>query len=427
MEKRDEGVVVGPVALVKDKVVWKTAVYLPFNFALGMLWGVMLACGVPLAAALTIIWVGVILWAFLTVMVRVAAVIDRRLIKVVYGVEIADPYRPVDAPGVFGKWRIMLMDPATWQDLAFQVVRAPLSFGYLAVSSVGWAFVGMCLISPVLAETGGDAPRLNFGDHLYVVDSFWKGLPLLPLGLLAALLMLYVVKVLGIMHLALAKALLGPSEKQALKAQTVALKASRARGVDAAEAERRRIERDLHDGAQQQLLAVAMDIGRARSKLNSDPDAARELIEQAHSGARAAIAELRDLARGIYPAILTDRGLNSALSALAARAPVPVAIVVDLERRPPAAVESIAYFTVAEALTNVAKYAAATEASVQVSRDGDRVTVVIEDNGLGGARIAAGGGLSGLADRAATIDGTITVDSPPGRGTKITAVLPCDW
>jgi signal transduction histidine kinase len=242
---------------------------------------------------------------------------------------------------------------------------------------------------------------------------------------------LYVTRAMGMMHSSLARVLLGPSESQLetlqLRARADHLQASRARGVDAAESERRRIERDLHDGAQQQLLAVAMDIGRARAKLDTDPEAARALIEQAHAGTREVIGELRNLARGIYPAILTDRGLDPALSSLAARAPVPVEVSVDLSDRPPAAVESIAYFIVAESLANIAKYARATRASVTVHRDQYWVVVEIADNGVGGASAQPGGGLSGLADRAATIDGLLTVNSPPGGPTVIRADLPCTW
>ncbi|GAA3233304.1 sensor histidine kinase [Actinocorallia longicatena] len=418
-----------PLKLVRDRSVWLGALYLPLSSVLGLAWFVGLAGGIPLAGALTIIWVGVLLWALLFLALRYCSILDRRVIEFVYRVKLGDPYRRTAARGLLGRARVILTDPATWKDLAFQVIRIPLSFGYFVVAAVGWSFCVMSLLMPVIAATGGDAPQVSLGSPTvyYQFDTFWKGLLWMPVGVLGTIVMLYVVKGLGMLHVALSTALLAPSEKQALKAQTAHLKASRARGVDAAEAERRRIERDLHDGAQQQLLAVAMDIGRARSKLSSDPEAARELIEQAHSGARAAIAELRDLARGIYPAILTDRGLSPALSSLAARAPVPVEIIVDVAERPPAVVESIAYFTVAEALTNVAKYAEATEALVRAERTGEQVTVSITDNGRGGARITHGGGLSGLADRAATIDGTLSVVSPPGEGTTITVVLPCSW
>jgi signal transduction histidine kinase len=225
----------------------------------------------------------------------------------------------------------------------------------------------------------------------------------------------------------LASALLGPTAAARLTVKADHLQASRARGVDAAEAERRRIERDLHDGAQQRLVAVAITLGRARAKLDKDPESARALIDEAHADAKQAVAELRDLARGIYPAVLGDRGLDAALSALAARSPVPVAVMVDVTPRPPTAVESTAYFIVAETLTNLAKHSAANAAQVSVHRSGNSVTVQVTDDGRGGAELRPGGGLAGLADRAATIDGVMTVVSPMGGPTVVTAELPCEW
>jgi signal transduction histidine kinase len=188
--------------------------------------------------------------------------------------------------------------------------------------------------------------------------------------------------------------------------------------------ERRRIERDLHDGAQQRLVALAMDLGMAREKLASQPEAARALIDEAHDGAKRALAELRNLARGIHPAVLTDRGLDAAISALAARSPVPVEVDVQLHGRPPAAVESTAYFVVAEALANVAKHAAATHAEVRVIRKDEWLLVEVCDDSVGGAD-PAGGGLAGLADRVAAVDGRLAVASPQGGPTVVRAELPC--
>jgi signal transduction histidine kinase len=248
-------------------------------------------------------------------------------------------------------------------------------------------------------------------------------------------------------HLALARVLLGQNRSDRLEATTERLVASRARGVDAAEAERRRIERDLHDGAQQRLVAVAMNLGRARAKVDSDPLAVRGLLDEAHTDAKLAIAELRDLARGIHPPVLTDRGLDAALSALAASAPLPVRVCVDASfgaaARPPAAVETTAYFTVSEALANAAKHAGASRVGVRVWRspmlgrpegpgadgtdDPGAVVVEVTDDGRGGAVVRPGGGLAGLADRAAVIDGVVTVVSPVGGGTVLRADLPCRW
>ena len=196
--------------------------------------------------------------------------------------------------------------------------------------------------------------------------------------------------------------------------------------VDAAEAERRRIERDLHDGAQQRLVALAMELGRAKSKFADDVDAARELVDQAHAEAKAALTELRDLVRGVHPPVLTDRGLDAALSGLAARCPVPVEVHVEAPVRPKASVEAVAYFVVAEALTNVAKHSRASHANVVVEGHGypGTLSIVISDDGIGGAD-PGGAGLAGLADRVAGVDGTLTVESPSGGPTIISAVLPC--
>ena len=218
---------------------------------------------------------------------------------------------------------------------------------------------------------------------------------------------------------------------RALRTRVDDLRDARQRIIAAADAERRRIERDLHDGAQQRLVAVAMGLGRAKSKMDNDPEAVRALIDEAHADAKLAVAELRDLARGIYPAVLGDRGLDAALSSLAAKCPVPVEVHVVIDPRPPAAVESTAYFIVGECLTNVAKHSGATEAKVNAWREerptGDQVVVEITDDGHGGASMRPGGGLSGLADRAATIDGVMTVVSPVGGPTVIRADLPCVW
>jgi signal transduction histidine kinase len=190
-------------------------------------------------------------------------------------------------------------------------------------------------------------------------------------------------------------------------------------------ADRRQIERDLHDGAQQRLLALGMDLGMALEKFDTDPDAARGLVDDAHREAQRAVVELRNLARGVHPAVLTDRGLDAALSALAARSPVPVQLTVELPERPPASVEATAYFIVAEALTNAARYANASSVDVRLRRIGDSLHVEIADNGIGGAELRPDGGLSGLADRASSVEGSLRVTSPVGGPTVISAELPC--
>jgi signal transduction histidine kinase len=376
-----------------------------------------------------VIWVGVVGLALAMILWRLAARFERRLMKAAFGIEIIDPYRPLPEGGnLFKKWKTMAVDPATWKDLVYLFLVFPLGTAEFVMSVALWSGSAALIVTPLTINWhNAGFMYLTIGSHQIWFDNPIATLPAVPLGIALAFVTLYVVRGVGYAHGALARYLLGPNETQELRARTAQLRASRARGVDAAEAERRRIERDLHDGAQQQLLAVAMDLGRARAKLETDPAAAQELIQQAHAGAKEAIVELRNLARGIYPAILTDRGLDAAISAVAARAEVPVAVEVDLPTRPPAAVESIAYFIVSEALTNVTKYARATHASVRITRDQNWIVVEVSDDGVGGAEATPGGGLAGLADRAAGIDGILTVNSPPGGPTVVRADLPAVW
>ena len=203
------------------------------------------------------------------------------------------------------------------------------------------------------------------------------------------------------------------------------LRASRARIVQAGDAERRRLERDLHDGAQQRLVALLLSLRLIRSQVESNPKDAARLLDEAIEELAGATSELRELARGIHPAILTDRGLDAALKALAARAPLPVEIDSQVDERLPPPVEAAVYFVAAEALTNVARYANASSAHVRVRRGPSTVTVDVRDDGVGGADAAAGSGLRGLSDRIAALDGVLEVTSPPGEGTIVKAAIPC--
>ncbi|MFD0688443.1 sensor histidine kinase [Actinomadura fibrosa] len=420
-----------PVDMIRSSLTWRSALYLGVSLAFGLGWFIVLTVGLALSIGTMIIWVGLVLLAMLMVAWRFGAMLERRLVRAAFGVPLPDPYRRLPAGrNPLRKLRAMAGDPATWKDLLYLALLFPMALVEFVMSAAVWGATGTLLLMPVIVAADGGT-EINVGILSYWAGNFFTALPVSLFGLAFLVVAMYVTRTAGIVHASVARLLLGQSASQAenreLRERTAHLQASRARGVDAAEFERRRIERDLHDGAQQRLLAVAMDIGRARAKLDDDPEGARTLIEQAHSGTKEAISELRDLARGIYPAILTDRGLDPALSGLAARAPVPVEVEVDLPERPPAAVESIAYFIVAESLANIAKYARATRASVRVAREDAWVVVEVIDNGVGGAVARPDGGLSGLADRAATIDGMLIVDSPPGGPTIIRADLPCTW
>ena len=309
--------------------------------------------------------------------------------------------------------------PATWRQLGYHLLA-------LVGGTAGGALVAACWSAPVLAVIyvaglWGDR-RLGIG---------------LGLAVLSAAMLLAAPRVTrGVARAdeAAARALLGPSRSEELAVRVESLARSRAEIVAATDAERRRIERDLHDGTQRRLVSLAMHLGMARADLADVPDPVRQVIEQAHDEATEALAELRELVRGLHPAVLDDRGLDAALSGIAANAPLPVRLRVDVARRCAPGVEAVAYFVVSEALTNVAKHADAGHAEVTVERAGDRLRVVVADDGRGGATLGpdtavpadgGGTGLRGLAQRAAAVDGTLTVHSPAGGPTAITAELPC--
>jgi signal transduction histidine kinase len=209
-----------------------------------------------------------------------------------------------------------------------------------------------------------------------------------------------------------------------VKAQLEEVRASRARIIEAGDAERRRVERDLHDGAQQRLVSLSLALRSAQDRVGDDA-AASAAIEEAEHELQVALAELRELARGIHPAILTEEGLSGALESLAMRSPVPVTIDADSIGRLPPAIEATAYFAVSEALANVAKHAGASHATVSAHLSDRTLLVEIRDDGMGGADVANGSGLRGLADRVAAVGGELTVSSPVRAGTRVRAEIPC--
>jgi signal transduction histidine kinase len=221
--------------------------------------------------------------------------------------------------------------------------------------------------------------------------------------------------------------LLGPSRAEKLAQRVAKLTESRAGAVDAADVERRRIERDLHDGAQQRLVSLAMNLGLARATLADElSEPARQALREAHEEAKEALTELRELVRGLHPVVLQDRGLDAALSGIAARSPVPVRLTVDVARRVSSTVEAVGYFIVSEALANVNKHARATVVQVDVRLDGTMLRITVTDDGIGGADASRGTGLTGLAQRAASVDGSFGISSPLGGPTTIKVNLSCE-
>jgi signal transduction histidine kinase len=409
-----------------DPRTWTAALYLVASLAVGVFWFVVLVTGISVGMSLVIVWVGLPILAGTMVAWRGGAWLERRWVGLTLGARIPEPYRPLPKTGLLARWLAMAADPATWKDFAYLVLLFPLGIVWFVVTVTLWSLALSMLTAPIYYRLLPNA-RIDivwFSDRPNVVlDTLPEALAVAVLGLLLCVAAAWATRGMAIAHAAIAQGLLGPSPAQ-LRARVAALQASRDRAVDSAEDERRRIERDLHDGAQQRLVALGMDLGMAKEKLRTDPQAATELVGEAHEEAKRALAELRDLARGIHPAVLADRGLDAAISALAARSPVPVGVEVVTERLP-GAVESTAYFVVAEALTNAAKHAHAGEITIRIARRDGLLVVEVSDDGDGGADPARGSGLRGLADRVAAIDGRLTVTSPAGGPTVVRAELPC--
>jgi signal transduction histidine kinase len=256
------------------------------------------------------------------------------------------------------------------------------------------------------------------------VDTLLEAIAVVPVGALILLVGIPGLNALGRLYGWLASQLLGSNADPELTAQVHELEDARSRIIAAADAERRRIERDLHDGAQQRLVALALNLRMAEQRAESGDPAAAELVRQAGEEANLALKELRDLARGIHPAILTNRGLPAALEDLAARATVPVEVTATPDGRLPDAVEAAAYFVVSECLANIGKHAQASSATVAVTAENGRLTVVVSDDGVGGAELGGGSGIQGLADRVGALSGSLAVESPPGQGTRVIASIP---
>jgi signal transduction histidine kinase len=346
---------------------------------------------------------------------------ERARFAVLLGAVIPAPAPLPDEPRGWRRMNLLFLARSTWLPTVYALIRLPLSAIQAVAVTAVWG-VGLALIAlPAYngALPGGSAHLGSFALN----NLAWVALGVAT-GVALVLAAPTLTRVLAAEDAAVARWLLGPGRRARLTARIGELETSRAGVVDAAETERRRLERDLHDGAQQRLVSLAMELGRARAKFASDPQAAEAIVGQAHEQAKEALTELRNLVRGVHPPVLSDRGLDAALSGLAALSPVPVTVRVDQAERPPASVEAIAYFVVAEALTNVAKHAKASRVLVSVTRSGNLLNVAVSDDGIGGASVT-GQGLSGLAARVAGIDGRLLVTSPDGGPTAIEAVLPC--
>jgi len=404
-----------------DRRTWLATSYAGFGSVVGALGAlVVLLVLSSLALSFTVVGALAVLGGTL-IFARRLAQAERTRAEVLLGLSIADPHQPTD-----GKWWQRIVARATraesWREVAYLGLMAPIGLVGCLLVTAAWTGAAVLILLPLYN------PMLaNGGAHVFnlVVDTVPETALLGAAGIGLALAAPWIARAVAGAEGRLAAGLLGPSERAALATRVDELRARREQLFDVVEAERRRIERDLHDGAQQQLVSLAMNLGMAKEKFDKDPAAARALMEEAHQEAKQAMVELRNLARGIHPAVLSDRGLDAALSSLAGRAPVPVAVDVHVTERPPAAVETTAYFVVAEALTNIARHSGASRAAVTVARSNGHLKVEITDDGIGGADAGRGTGLAGLVDRVQAVDGTLHIHSPAGGPTILTVELPC--
>jgi signal transduction histidine kinase len=401
---------------------WDATAYLATDLLVAVPAFTLIVTGLALSAGLAITFFLALPCAWATIWsARLMGAIERWRLWAFLGRDVPAP--PVPVAGTwFGLLKANARSRATWRQVGHALVQLPVACVTFTLVTVAWA-VPLVLIAMPAYISALPSQKMDF--WIATARPGWVPFALAILGVV-----LLPAAALAMRHGAPLRArmsagLLAPTAADALKERVTRLETTRSRVVDAADDERRRIERDLHDGAQQRLIALAMDLGMAREKFTSDPEQARVLIDEAHDEAKRAIVELRDLARGIHPAVLTDRGLAAALASVASRSPVPVDLRVDLDERPPATIEGIAYFVVTEALANVAKHAEATTARVTIAQRGSRLVLEVSDNGAGGADPANGTGLAGLTDRVAAVDGWMHVTSPVGGPTTLTVELPC--
>jgi signal transduction histidine kinase len=418
---------------------WAVAL-LALNAAASIPLFVLTIVGLPLIG---VFGVGIPLFLGAVWLTRGLADVHRWIFARAVDVKIPRPYRPwpgrvswtvtsvAEARSVRRQLVGLVRESATWRDLAWLLVNGTVGFTaqVLVITLAGgiaW-FACLPLLWAVLEQLAGPGVtllRTDFG--IWAIDSQAAALAGIPVALVFLLLWWWLTPPVLRGYARLSRTLLGPTGGASLAARVRELTESRAETVDTQAAELRRIERDLHDGAQARLVSVGMSLGMAEELLRTDPEAAARLLAEAREGSGLALAELRELVRGMHPPVLADRGLPGAVRALALAHPLPVEVTDQLPGRPAAPVESAAYFAVAEILTNVTKHARATSARVRLGYDRGRLMITVSDDGRGGAVATSGGGLDGVVRRLTAFDGTVTLTSPPGGPTVVFMEIPCE-
>ncbi|MFC3517846.1 sensor histidine kinase [Streptomonospora nanhaiensis] len=364
----------------------------------------------------------VVLSAAATLLARLACHIQRRRLEDVFGIVESGPPRPAAAL----PWPLRALNHLYGRDAWTALMCCTLT----GVQGVVFGGIALGLVVYGIGMTLGSLMGLGYAMASETLDVAGSPLVWIALGPLGVSLGVWLVPLLVRLEVEVSRRLLLDAPENLIRRRLAEVQDSRSRMVDAAEAERRRIERDLHDGAQQRLLAVTMTLSRARARFDrgAEPEQIRALIDEARAEAKEVMAELRDVARGLHPRVLTDHGLEAALPVAAGRCPVPVQVRVDLPERPSARAEGVAYYVASEALTNVAKHAGARGVVVRAERvrrrGGAVLRLSVADDGAGGADPDSGSGLYGLWDRVNAVDGTLAVHSPPGEGTVLTAEIP---
>jgi signal transduction histidine kinase len=409
-----------PFRLLKTWETYVSAIFLLLNFALGLFWFIFLVTTISVGVGLAITLVGIPILILTMIIWRGGAMAERWRFRFMFGDTIPEPYKPVPEGSFWTRVKTHLGDSATWLDLAYLLLLFPIGTAEFAILTASFVLPLSLITLPTYYWASHPEIIANWRiDSLpEALAGFGLGLVLLPIGVL-----LIVAITRG--HRALAKWMLGGMGRLELTERVETLTKTRSEVIEAQVDERQRIERDLHDGVQPRLVTLAMELGMAKEKMKTDPEAAQKLLEESHDEAKQVLSELRGVIRGIHPAVLTDRGLDAAISGLAGRSPVPVDVDINLPGRLPEAIESTAYFIVAESLTNVAKHSQATEARVWARVMRGQLLIEVVDNGVGGARAEASGGLAGLGSRVAALDGRLLLESPEGGPTIVRAEIPC--
>ncbi|MGX1368761.1 signal transduction histidine kinase [Streptomyces canus] len=402
---------------------WRSVGYL----LSGALAGVVALVGILTLAvaggALALVLVGLPLLVLLALSGVVVARLERRRLRLVDADPVPDPHRAPAATGLRAWLTTRLKEQATWRELGYTLLFAGLLWPVDAlVVTVALLLPVSMTAAPLLMATVGEGREAKVLKQ-WTVTTWPTAFGVAVLGLLLLAVGLYALGVLAGARAGLTRLLLASREGEP-DARVVELSRSRARLVDAFEAERRRIERDLHDGAQQRLVALTMTLGLAR--LDAPPGPLADQLAKAHDEAGSALAELRELIQGIHPQVLADYGLTAAVADAADRSAVPVDVDLSVPGRLDRAVEAAAYFVVCEALANVDKHSGAGRAEVRGGHARGRLLLEVRDDGRGGADASAGSGLTGLADRVSVLDGTLSLSSPPGGPTLLRVEFPCE-